>query len=101
MGDGYPDWRIHLRFRVQHRRILPREGDVFADVRCARKPEDHLDHRDCRAAWDKEISPMSVVGFGIFFLGLFAYSYLTFRSRQQAQKPAATEPVKETTKLVS
>eukprot|EP00964_Phaeocystis_antarctica_P032377 scaffold18337_cov67-Phaeocystis_antarctica.AAC.2 len=48
--DGYPDWRIHLRFRVQHRRILPREGDVFADVRCARKPEDHLDHRDCRAA---------------------------------------------------
>merc|ERR1711865_1167614 len=51
--------------------------------------------------WDKEISPMSVVGFGIFFLGLFAYSYLTFRSRQQAQKPAATEPVKETTKLVS
>merc|ERR1712166_1278916 len=36
--------------------------------------------------WDKEISPMSVVGFGIFFLGLFAYSYLTFRSRQQAQK---------------
>merc|ERR1712195_161146 len=48
--DGYPDWRIHLRFRVQHRRILPRESDVFADVRCARKPEDHLDHRDCRAA---------------------------------------------------
>jgi len=51
--------------------------------------------------WDKEIAPISIVGFGIFFLGLFAYSYLTFRSRQQAQKPAATEPVKETTKLVS
>ena len=50
--------------------------------------------------WDKEIAPISIVGFGIFFLGLFAYSYLTFRSRQQATTAAATEPAKETTKLV-
>merc|ERR1712153_244076 len=50
--------------------------------------------------WDKEIAPISIVGFGIFFCGLFAYSYLTFRSRQQATNAAATQP-KETTKLVS
>merc|ERR1719162_250266 len=50
--------------------------------------------------WDKEIAPISIVGFGIFFLGLFAYSYLTFRCRQQATTAAATEPAKETTKLV-
>merc|ERR1711935_247922 len=50
--------------------------------------------------WDKAISPMSIVGFGIFFGGLFGYSYLTFKSRQSGTtKPA--EPVKETTKLVS
>ena len=50
--------------------------------------------------WDKQISPMSIVGFVIFFAGLFGYSYLTFKSRQPATtKPA--EPVKETTKLVS
>merc|ERR1712195_164667 len=51
--------------------------------------------------WDKAISPMSIVGFGIFFGGLFGYSYLTFKSRQSGTtKPAAPEPVKETTKLV-
>ena len=50
--------------------------------------------------WDKQISPISIVGFAIFFAGLFGYSYLTFKSRQPATtKPA--EPVKETTKLVS
>merc|ERR1711865_799271 len=50
--------------------------------------------------WDKEISPMSIIGFAIFFGGLFGYSYLTFKSRQSGTtKPA--EPVKETTKLVS
>merc|ERR1711990_815771 len=50
--------------------------------------------------WDKRIPPISVVGFVIFFAGLFGYSYLTFKSRQPATtKPA--EPVKETTKLVS
>mmetsp|Transcript_20434 Transcript_20434/g.48470 ORF Transcript_20434/g.48470 Transcript_20434/m.48470 type:complete len:226 (+) Transcript_20434:603-1280(+) len=48
--DGYPDRRIHVRVRVQHRRLLPRQGDLFADVRCAREREDHPDHRDCRAA---------------------------------------------------
>ena len=50
--------------------------------------------------WDKEIATISIIGFGIFFLGLFAYSYLTFQSRQKATK-ATTEPAKETTKLVS
>merc|ERR1712086_331010 len=44
--------------------------------------------------WDKEISPMSIVGFGIFFCGLFAYSYLTFKSRNSG-KPATPEPPKK------
>merc|ERR1711939_1265246 len=38
--------------------------------------------------WDKSISPVSIVGFVIFFTGLFGYSYLTFKSRQ----PATTKP---------
>ena len=52
--------------------------------------------------WDKEISMISVIGFGIFFAGLFAYSYLTFKAREEAKAKAATEPAmeaaKETTK---
>merc|ERR1711959_61346 len=45
--------------------------------------------------WDKEISMISVIGFGIFFAGLFAYSFLTFQSRQKgATKPATQEPLK-------
>ena len=62
--------------------------------------------------WDKQISPISIVGFVIFFMGLFAYSYLTFRSRQRGMtRPATPEPSKEakpskpaskeTTRLVS
>jgi drug/metabolite transporter (DMT)-like permease len=52
--------------------------------------------------WDKQISPISIVGFAIFFAGLFAYSYLTFKSRQRGTtKPVTQEPSKETTKLVS
>merc|ERR1711966_383701 len=50
--------------------------------------------------WGKSISPISIVGFCIFFAGLFGYSYLTYKSRNRGTtKPA--EPVKETTKLVS
>lgn len=65
--------------------------------------------------WDKSISWISILGFVIFFAGLFAYSYLTFQSRQKASatKPAETTkepdaskeptkaPSKETTRLVS
>merc|ERR1711981_357920 len=61
--------------------------------------------------WDKQISVVSIVGFVIFFGGLFAYSYLTFKARQRgATKPASQEPSKdaepakaskETTRLVS
>merc|ERR1740138_1979146 len=39
--------------------------------------------------WDKEISMISII---IFFAGLFAYSYLTFRAREEAKAKAATEP---------
>jgi drug/metabolite transporter (DMT)-like permease len=60
--------------------------------------------------WDKQISPISIVGFAIFFAGLFAYSYLTFKSRQRGttkpQEPSkeaepTKAPSKETTRLVS
>jgi len=60
--------------------------------------------------WDKQISPISIVGFVIFFAGLFAYSYLTFKSRQRGttkpQEPSkeaepTKAPSKETTRLVS
>merc|ERR1719263_2288979 len=61
--------------------------------------------------WDKEISMISIIGFIIFFTGLFAYSYLTFQSRQRGTtKPASQDPSKdaepakaskETTRLVS
>jgi drug/metabolite transporter (DMT)-like permease len=52
--------------------------------------------------WDKQISPISIVGFAIFFAGLFAYSYLTFKSRQRGTtKPVSQVPSKETKKLVS
>ena len=48
--------------------------------------------------WDKEISMISVIGFIIFFAGLFAYSYLTFKAREEAKAKAATEPAKEAAK---
>merc|ERR1711981_765543 len=48
--------------------------------------------------WDKEISMTSVIGFIIFFAGLFAYSYLTFKAREEAKAKAATEPAKEAAK---
>merc|ERR1711871_1398417 len=60
--------------------------------------------------WDKSISWISVLGFVIFFGGLFAYSYLTFKSRNRATPTKPTEAPKEaeaakapkeTTKLVS
>jgi len=58
--------------------------------------------------WDKSISWVSVLGFVIFFSGLFAYSYLTFKSRQKssATKPTdamskEAEPPKEPTKVPS
>jgi drug/metabolite transporter (DMT)-like permease len=66
--------------------------------------------------WDKTISWISVLGFVIFFSGLFAYSYLTFKSRQKSSATKPTEatskeveppkeptkaPSKETTRLVS
>merc|ERR1719162_1647999 len=55
--------------------------------------------------WDKSISPISIVGFVIFFCGLFGYSYMTFKSRARGTtKPAEPAPAnapKETTKLVS
>lgn len=66
--------------------------------------------------WDKSISWISVLGFVIFFSGLFAYSYLTFKSRQKSSATKPTEatsketdpskepikaPSKETTRLVS
>jgi len=55
--------------------------------------------------WDKQISPISIGGFVVFFLGLFGYSYLTFKGRQRGTtKPATPEPSaekKETTRLVS
>ena len=61
-------------------------------------------------SWDKSISWISVLGFVIFFAGLFAYSYLTFKSRNRATPTKPTEASKEgeapkapkeTTKLVS
>merc|ERR1711871_1682902 len=55
--------------------------------------------------WDKSISPISVVGFVIFFAGLFGYSYLTYKSRNRGTtkpaEPVAATGAKETTKLVS
>merc|ERR1711935_439371 len=52
--------------------------------------------------WDKSISPISIVGFVIFFMGLFGYSYMTFKSRARGTtKPVAATGAKETTKLVS
>jgi drug/metabolite transporter (DMT)-like permease len=55
--------------------------------------------------WDKSISPISIVGFGIFFAGLFGYSYLTYKSRNRGTtkpaEPVAATGAKETTKLVS
>merc|ERR1712216_1069086 len=55
--------------------------------------------------WDKSISWISVLGFVIFFSGLFAYSYLTFKSRNRGTtkpaEPVAATGAKETTKLVS
>jgi len=61
--------------------------------------------------WDKSISWVSVMGFVIFFAGLFAYSYLSYTARGRAARqssaataPAAKEaekaPSKETTRLV-
>jgi len=55
--------------------------------------------------WDKSISPISIVGFCIFFAGLFGYSYLTYKSRNRGTtkpaEPVAATGAKETTKLVS
>merc|ERR1719424_1185871 len=55
--------------------------------------------------WEKSIPPISIVGFVIFFCGLFGYSYMTFKSRARGTtKPAEPAPAnapKETTKLVS
>ena len=55
--------------------------------------------------WDKSISPISIVGFVIFFAGLFGYSYLTYKSRNRGTtkpaEPVAATGAKETTKLVS
>merc|ERR1712166_539926 len=55
--------------------------------------------------WDKSISPISIVGFVIFFCGLFGYSYMTFKSRARGTtrpaEPVAATGAKETTKLVS
>merc|ERR1712078_527598 len=55
--------------------------------------------------WDKSISWISVLGFVIFFGGLFAYSYLTYKSRNRGTtkpaEPVAATGAKETTKLVS
>ena len=55
--------------------------------------------------WDKSISPVSIVGFVIFFSGLFGYSYLTYKSRNRGTtkpaEPVAATGAKETTKLVS
>ena len=50
--------------------------------------------------WDKEISMISVIGFIIFFTGLFAYSYLTFKARRRQNKSSdrTDEGGKETTK---
>lgn len=60
--------------------------------------------------WDKSISWISVLGFVIFFAGLFAYSYLSYSARSKKQSSATTAPAKgkepekgaskETTRLV-
>ena len=58
-----------------------------------------------RASRQEAISPISIVGFVIFFAGLFGYSYLTYKSRNRGTtkpaEPVAATGAKETTKLVS
>merc|ERR1712205_167667 len=54
--------------------------------------------------WDKSISWVSILGFAIFFAGLFAYSYLSYTARAAKSAAAPTAPVeakdekKETTR---
>merc|ERR1712072_1174072 len=96
VGRGrHPRGGIVHGVRLQHRGVLPRQGHILADVGCPRESEDDLDIVIAVLLWDKSISWISVLGFVIFFSGLFAYSYLTFKSRQRATPTKPTEAPKE------